>query len=167
LHVVGPAVQVIVADSLPAAGSVGMPQAAWQGPVIIPSADAASHVYVAATKHDFARVLYPGPFHRRRRRLSAMTETTTAAASTLGVTHAQFLKLLGNAQFPRPLTNDGYGNMTFTPSDITAFAATMSAAKANGWIVGDNQLASANWTMMASTPTGQGYRGNSDPLWDL
>jgi len=44
----------------------------------------------------------------------------------------------------------------------------MTAARANGWIVTDGTLRSADWSTMAATQTGPGYRpALSDPLLDI
>jgi hypothetical protein len=51
---------------------------------------------------------------------------------------------------------------------FAAFAALMTAAQANDWIVTTAAYPSANLQMMAATPTGSGYRpAMNDPMFDL
>jgi hypothetical protein len=61
---------------------------------------------------------------------------TAAAIAALGLPGPLALyALMRNGQFPQPLTNDGQGNLTFNGAAITAFAALMTAATANGWTI--------------------------------
>ncbi len=63
--------------------------------------------------------------------INGLTQTQTLAA--LGVTFTQLLLLMRNGQFPTPLTDDGYRDVTFDATAISNFAGLMQAAQQNGW----------------------------------
>jgi hypothetical protein len=94
-----------------------------------------------------------------------MNQTAVIAALGLAGPYALFA-LMKNAQFPRPLTNNYQGGLTFSSGAIAAFGALMSAAKAHGWQVNQANFPTANWSMMATTPTGASYRPPSSFLFD-
>jgi hypothetical protein len=49
-------------------------------------------------------------------------------------------------------------NINWSATAINSFAALMTAAKANGWIVTTAAYPTANWAFMAITPIGASYR---------
>jgi predicted DNA-binding transcriptional regulator AlpA len=95
------------------------------------------------------------------------TQTQTQVAAELNISLSALWSLSGNAHFPTPVSNDGAGNALWNTSDITAFAALMTAAKSHGWQWDTIDLASANWTMMAATAIGPSYRRGSGFLLDV
>ncbi len=95
----------------------------------------------------------------------SLNQTGTLAA--LGVNFTQLLLLMRNSEFPTPLTNDGYGGVTFDSTAITNFAATMASAKSNGWQWTNADLPSFNFTMASTTPVGPYYRPASNFLLDV
>jgi predicted DNA-binding transcriptional regulator AlpA len=97
-----------------------------------------------------------------------MDPNQTQVAATLGISLTALWRLMGNPQFPKPTSNDGVNISWSSATPINAFAALMTSAKANGWVVTVAAYPTADWAMMATTPIGPYYRpAASDPLFDL
>jgi hypothetical protein len=96
-----------------------------------------------------------------------------AAASQLGISGGQMLSLIKNPACPAPTANPGTGisAISFDQAAITTFAATMAAAKSNGWRVPATAYAAFNWSRAAATAAGPfiGYASHpvESPLFDL
>jgi hypothetical protein len=92
-----------------------------------------------------------------------------AAAAALGLNGLQLNALMRNPACPAPTANGGsVATITFDQAAITALAATLATARANGWKVSTAALASAPLTAMAAGPPGPYYTpALADPLFDL
>jgi hypothetical protein len=73
-----------------------------------------------------------------------------------------------NSAFPAATSNDGNRNISFDSAAVTAFAATLAAARANGWVITPAALATAPLARIATIPLGKYYvPALSDPLFDI
>jgi predicted DNA-binding transcriptional regulator AlpA len=84
-----------------------------------------------------------------------MTQPDVAAA--LGIPVLQLWTVSGNPQFPRPISNDGAGNVVWNSAVIAAFVVLRNAAKANGWKIYPAALPTLNLAFMAANAPGPGY----------
>jgi hypothetical protein len=91
---------------------------------------------------------------------------TAAVLAALNITILQLYSLMRNRGFPIPTSNDGNGNLVFNSGAIVAFGVLMASAKSRGWRVPVSSFPTANWSMMAATPTGSSYRPSSSFLFD-
>ena len=82
------------------------------------------------------------------------TETQAKVAAALGINVLALWSSVGNAAFPAPVSKDGDGNILWNTSDITAFAALWTAAKANGWKICTAELPVFNFTFAAANRAG-------------
>jgi hypothetical protein len=89
--------------------------------------------------------------------------TLDDASTALDLLPRQVLLLCHNpqSQFPRP-TSDAYD---FDAAEVSTFAETLAAVRANGWRLTDAALASANFTVWAAVRPGRFIgRGASSQL---
>jgi hypothetical protein len=98
------------------------------------------------------------------------------AATTLGLSTDELSQLALNPQFPATVgtptlrTNDGwvtsywdYSTVSFDSAAVTAFAATMAAVAANGWVVLYEGLSKVDWAKLAATQLPIAGRNFYDP----
>jgi len=95
-------------------------------------------------------------------------QNQTQVASALSISVTALWSLSGNPQFPRPVSNDGAGNILWDSTAISTFAALQSAALGRGWKISTAALPTFDFNHAASNSPGASYRpAFADPLFDL
>jgi hypothetical protein len=80
------------------------------------------------------------------------TVTFAQVMTQLNVNKKQLLLLMKNPQFPLETGGTSSDTATFTDTQINAFQTLINNSKANGYVLTESVLESANFTTMAAGP---------------